>query len=565
MSNIDVRKFDRASLAQAIADCNMSITGKEVNEDKWFSYLFSYLSYPSAGFKAKIFIIEPNYVSEAYLGDYLSHYSTKFKEYPKFTYRIHFFDSNIDAETLSHDLLHSDDNEKLDKFWEKCYIGYTVIKPVTNSIFGATLLKPYEDKTKILRKYPVTTLEEIHFLGRTIKIRALGYQQQDVSVGVCATNSLWCAFHKTSRLFGTDLPSPHNITKSSLSSTGIFDDFENAELGLTFGHIAQAIRSLGMGLDRLYSGVGSVGLDHPTLRKYVYGYCKAEIPVLLGYQRNDSYHLVTICGYRLSSSEKVSDGRGEFVEFADRIDRLYVHDDLIGPYAKMTFEKESLTLMKRNDEGKLVPASKTVETFTTHYIDGIPHFNTCIPNMLIIPLDKSISVKLEEIRKSVRKFHKFFVQINLSNLELLKNSQWEIYLQSGIDYKKEFKNSGKTNTISKIMGASFPLYVWIGRLIHQGKPILDIVYDASDDNNSFCCFQFNVFDDEHKAIFYNFILMELRKNRNDSESKLPQKQSKDSLSRRHINFMILALIYDGLEMQYYGKFNLANQLVDEIR
>lgn len=563
MSKFDVYPFDRALLSKVIADCNMSFTSEEVDKDKWFNYLHAYLSYPTAGFTASVFIVEPKYVSEAYLGDYLSHYSTKFKEYPKFTYRIHFFDTKLSHEDVLQ-LLGSKDKDQVDTFWEG-YIGYTVIKPVANSIFGATLLKPYEDKAKSNRKYPATTWEEVHFLGRTIKIRALGYQQQDVAVGVCATNSLWCAFHKTSRLFGTDLPSPHNITKSSLTFTGMFDDFENVELGLTFGHISQAIRNLGMGLDRLYSGSETTGLDHPTLRKYVYGYCKAEIPVLLGYQHQDKYHLVTICGYRTAKTKSQPISRGEFAEYADCIDRLYVHDDLIGPYAKMEFTNDTFPVMKRNDDGKLVQVLKSVQTLATHFIDGSEaEFKGCIPNMLIIPLERTISVKLEGIRSSVKKFHNFFFRLEDSDLEPFSCAEWKIYLQSGIDYKKSFEGAQRNETIDKILLTSYPLYVWVGRMVCNGEVILDIVYDATDDNRGFCCFQFNLFENKYKTVFFDYILMELRRMREKAAKGLPKAKNKDSLSRKHINFMILALIADGLEIQYYGRFNVANNLVEAI-
>lgn len=567
MSGLDLRVFTKQSFAQVVSECNMSSSKQEILENKLFNYMYSYLSYDSAGFKASMMLIEPNYISEAYTGDFLSHYSRKFKIYPKFTTRIHFFDCSSSEEDIFGYLADLEETDEAKNFW-KGYIGYTVIKPITSSCFGATLFRAYDSKSVPLRSYNVAINEIVHLLGRTVHIKGLGFQQQDVAVGACATNALWCAFHKTSRMFGTDLPSPHNITKSSSAEVSYIDEFDNAELGLTAGHISQAIRSLGMRLNRIHSEADLVGIDHSTLRKFVYAYCKTGIPVLLGYQQGKSiianeFHLVAVCGYRLEDDTPKSNPKNGFLDYSERICRLYAHDDLIGPYSKITFgKKKSAVFLPESIKSTLQKVPKEVDVLATHYIGGKSEYDGCVPNLLVVPLHETITVDLNEVRDSIKNFHSFFVR--MGNW-FMSNPEWEIYLQSGIDYKDSFRGTPKSETVSKILSSSYPLYVWVGRLTLGGTHVLDIIYDATDDNNSFCCFQFNllVLDYRFKLkLFVEGMLADVGKN--DSALVNKSVHAPHRLSRKHLNFLFLALIDVGMEMEYYGQPIYASEVVKEL-
>lgn len=568
INNLDLRVFNKENFALVVSEGNMSSTMQDILENKPFNYMHSYLSYNSAGFKASMMLIEPNYISEAYTGDFLSHYSRKFKIYPKFTTRIHFFDCVASEEEIFGYLANLEKTKEATKFWNG-YIGYTVVKPITSSCFGATLFKAYDSKSVPLRSYNVTIDEVVHLLGRTLPLKGLGFQQQDMAVGACATNALWCAFHKTSRMFGTDLPSPHNITKSSSPEVSFIDVFDNDDLGLTAGHISQAIRSLGMRLKRIHSDVDLVGIDHHTLCKFIYGYCKTGIPVLLGYQQGDEileddFHLVTICGYRLDNNAPKSNPKNGFMEYSERICRLYAHDDLIGPYSKITFDrKDPAKFLSKNQSNGLNLPSK-IDVLATHYIGGKPEYGGCVPNLLVVPLHETITVDLDEVRKSILNFHSFFVGMRDG---FMSDPEWEIYLQSGVDYKDSFRGTPQSETVAKILSSSYPFYVWVGRLTLKGIHVLDIIYDATDDNNSFCCFQFNLLESAHHFKLRLYVEGLLANVGEVVSVPLTGKKSaneKPPLSRKHLNFMFLALKDVGMEMEYYGKPISADEAVKEL-
>ncbi|MCF6207339.1 MAG: hypothetical protein L3J47_10680, partial [Sulfurovum sp.] len=291
--------------------------------------------------KAKHILIEKEYLSESYLNDIRFFYWMNFRNYLKFCRRIHFFKDFNKAEFESAVL------NKNKQFFKSIYLGYVVVKPTGNSLFGPTFLKTYESNSNRLRYYNSTIKMKVNLFGINIPIKGLVFQEQDQAIGVCATQAIWTALNKVSSLFRVPMLSPGEISEyggigtngrifpnSGLSNKQIFKIF--SRIGLTATHLSTN-RSNGVGQQ----------VNRYNLKEIVYAYNKIGIPILLGYYSNTgnnkrdekkkSRHLVTIVGYRIRNmkdSLPKDNPLGKIITKNDRIMRLYVHNDQIGPYTK---------------------------------------------------------------------------------------------------------------------------------------------------------------------------------------------------------------------------------------
>ena len=86
---------------------------------------------------------------------------------------------------------------------------------------------------------------------------------------------------------------------------------------------------------------------HSITKSTIYVYLKAKIPLIFGFTLVDctdptnvlpiGKHAVTITGYSLGQVLQEFD-KDEFYLTSSKIDKIYVHDDQIGPFARMEFE-----------------------------------------------------------------------------------------------------------------------------------------------------------------------------------------------------------------------------------
>ena len=202
------------------------------------------------------------------------------------------------------------------------------------------------------------------------------------------------------------------------------------------------------------------------------------------YKRQDKRkqrHIVTIVGYRLDKKD-INKNRSTFnlKTVADRILRLYVHNDQIGPYTKIGF-----------DEGE----NNSPYVIQTNWIGT--KFEDVIYDSLLVPVKKYIRIRYHNVSAAINKLDEPIIEaFSQINVEL----EWDIYLDKGTNYKRDIldtkiKNSDKIQIITE----SFPKYIWIARLRSysndkESKVELDIIYDSSESPSNFCL---------HRVYFFN--------------------------------------------------------------
>jgi len=541
----------------------------ELYEKAQLEYFANYLRYydKNVGFYTQTIVVEYKYMSLTFLKDYSKYYSISYQEYSKFTRRIHFFEKSFSEKAfkgfLVNDLVGKRDLSNY-------YLGHIVVKPLSNAVIGTSLIRNYDEyldarnrnlnehkaahKTRN-REFKATRNYRVDLFGKEIKYNTLVFQEQDRAVSACATIALWMSFHALCRLFNTKLPVPSDVTQSAGLDNYTGRVIPNS--GLELRQIINAIDNLHENIvcEVFASNVkANVALERQLvnyevlppwkIKRYIYSYVRLGIPVLLGYNqiRDNGFHLVAITGYRFNKqSGQIDSKRAKketnelkyvhefskqnqdiFIQTkADRIFRLYAHDDQLGPFSKIGFNHRILTQYIRvNWRSK----SK---------------YCLAIPKLVIVPIIEYVRINYNVIDDFCAGFQKL-----LNNLfDKKSNFIWDIYLDKSANYKKEISSNAIISQKEKhrILTKNNPRYIWVAKLydiekfdsdITDYELCFDIIFDASQTPSSLAM---------EDLIFYEYWIFSLFKKQSAKwKGKRKKEIAKKCFSNKvaHLDFLI---------------------------
>lgn len=300
------------------------------------------------------------------------------------------------------------------------------------------------------------------------------------------------ALHKTAFQFQTALPSPYHFTATARN---LFyrqgRTFPSTGLDLT--QIGEAIQAVG-----LVAELHTYRQDHEWgaapgadvafrmqeqllgAKGFIYAYLRLGLPVLLFLLldgRGDQGHLITVTGYRLAATSVLP--TKDLSLASDALDRLYAHDDQMGPFACYSF----------TEAGQLLtpwPAAadwETAERWEAHRVASLYR--------VFVPLAADIRITYEQVFRQVGLFEQIFTDTIRERADIV----WDIYLNYSNDYKDEVRRLRPVEgePLRRILVSALPKYVWVARAGLQKDPILELVFDATDLHTGFYCLLVNVF------------------------------------------------------------------------
>ena len=496
----DVLPYSEPALAEALS--NAWVSPDQTRRKQHFHYFREYLGRQRGGLCARTLLIEQPYLSQSFLDDYADYYARGFRDYPRRCKRVHFFRESFTRAELLAALA---DPRAGQRIW-RAYLGYVVVKPLPARQIGATLLRPYPATQANGRHYPVGRPYAVNLLGKQLEVCSLIFQEQDNNVSACATTALWMAFHRTAVLFQTPLPSPYQITAAARN---LFNHHGRnfPSVGLDLNQIGEAIQSVGLVAElRTYrqrddnwpgSAAELIGDELTPAERmaeqlrgaqgFLYAYLRLGLPILLFLLLDEDEtqgHLVTVTGYRLSAAPVPASGA--FALRAHALDRLYAHDDQMGPYARFSF----------TDAGTLQtpwPADDDWETAArwTSYRPASLY-------SIFVPLTAHIRITYEQVYRQVGLFEQLLTDTIPAEDE---DVVWDIYLAFSNAYKDELRRTRPLTgePLQAVLGTALPKYVWVaratvGRAALGPVPLLEMVFDATDLHTGFYCLLLNVFD-----------------------------------------------------------------------
>jgi hypothetical protein len=288
-------------------------------------------------------------------------------------------------------------------------------------------------------------------------------------------------------LFQTVLPSPSQITINA---------------GNLYHYTGRIFPNHGLEVEETCKAIESVGLVSELQNKdsflrgmyftpFIYSYLYMGLPILVGFYipTYSANHLVTFCGYKEKpyaevwskiSSKKLKSllcQNEEVNLYSNYIDSYYAHDDQIGPFSK--------TIIGPDNEIK-----------TAYQDTSGKDLYKAQPRAVIVPVYHKIRITFFDIHSRVGKINCYLNDLNLFPSDQLL---WDIYLDYSNHYKENvFSESVKFNEVLlsevelnskkfEIRTESLPRFVWIARLIVEGFPMIDFIFDATEIADSKNC------------------------------------------------------------------------------
>lgn len=423
--------------------------------------------------KAKAIVVETDYIDKDYLEDHAAYYDRCFRSYRRRTIRLHFFDVGFEREEF--DACITSKSGGIDeRALDAGYLGFVVVKPLPMSIIGRTCLRTYPADGR--RYFPSLRTYEVHLFGLRLEVQSLAYQEQDTVVAACATSALWSCFQGTGKLFQHPIPPPVKITDWAaahmpenlvLASARAFPND-----GLTASQMAAAVRRLD-----LEPMVVSTK-DRHNLNGVAYAFLKGKIPCVMVFRLREwldgrfvtkGFHAVAITGFSLSEAPPMPERTTGFQLRAERIDRLYAHDDQVGPFARMTWCTSSMKGPVHPSDVSLLKTSWPGEMFA----DIQKHF-------VMIPLYHKIRIPFDEIYAAILSLDTLIEKFRAVQSHIPR-AEWDIYLTNASDYKTSARSEYPALGIplEETLYKSLPRFMWRVTVRADDRVEMDLLFDAT--------------------------------------------------------------------------------------
>lgn len=421
-------------------------------------------------------LAEHQYVDRDYLRDFSEYYATCFEEYSRFCKRLHFFSSAFDHHAFENLLL--GDQAKLSaKILQNSYLGFAVIKPLPLTVIGRTCVRAcVEDDFH--EHYPTCTSYDANLFGVPLEVKpTLPFQEQDQAVAACATSALWSSFHATGMVGSSTMPSPSQITAEATAGQQL-DSRAFPNVGLTSAMMARAIQSVG--LEPLLLNP----YDLIRLRCIAYAYLRGKVPAILGldmYKVTNAAgekigkHAVAASGYRIGENEALPIAGFKNLRLrGSRVDRFYVHDDQIGPFAEMRFD----------GNGFKSGATDIFDSLTTEWDSDSGAKILARPDIVLLPIYHKIRITFLDILHVVAQFNEVVrIAANLEDNELT-SFEWDVYVSDVNSIKGDLREDPLLSgfQLRDLLVQGMPRFIWNATLRVNDDPWVRLLFDATDIN-----------------------------------------------------------------------------------
>jgi hypothetical protein len=176
-------------------------------------------------------------------------------------------------------------------------------------------------------------------------------------------------------------------------------------------------------------------------------------------------HAVAVVGYSLGKPESIGYGPSGFLLRASQIDKIYVHDDQIGPFARMEFAAGGL--LRTSWPGAL----------------DVNMTRNAFPEILLFPLYHKIRIPFQTIHDSVVRFDKILEDMREGGpLPFSHRFEWDIYLSQVRDFKEDLFNTITLDPEYRrsVLSQSMPRFLWVATALSDGERMLDLLFDTTD-------------------------------------------------------------------------------------
>lgn len=448
-------------------------------------YLCSYLSQLGA----RSVVEEPRYFDRDYLAEFSAYYSTSAHSYGNACRRLHFFSAEVKRRHL---LAASSGSARAWKSLQDSYLGFVVIRPLPFAPLGRTVLRWYpQPESDPIRITEPARDYVANIAGLPLTVHGLAWQQQDQSVGACATVALWTMLHSSALAHHRAIPTTAEITQLAHKRAGLGARVFPST-GLTYDQISEAVKECGLAPavcegDMRDPDGQLAGFSRVRFASSCAAFLRSGYPVLIGgWLEGAGGHAIVAVGFKEASSSSVPSGRVALQD-AD-ISFLYVNDDNIGPNARFeivggTSEGNPVRLVR-----SIPPAardSKFPDPTETH-----PSF---VPHMLVAAVHDGLRVTPDGLHKAgYRLSAAISILLNTYGKVLGTNFPGTtvstrflriadyVGQELGRTLAHKRKVLGRVRLQLQERPQPMSLHVGVVRVGHGSQPLLDVVYDTTN-------------------------------------------------------------------------------------
>ncbi len=279
---------------------------------------------------AKSIVIEPNYVCKDHRNLHSYFYSKKFKERSSVCVRAHFFDrTGIKRPDLMENPERLNDN----------YIGYSVIRPVSERCLGRTVIDPYKVGRKVKDGfYMLRTQFKSHLNGPTLNVCGYPYMSQDTEATVCAHTALWSMCRYLSERYTVY---PETYPYDFITGTTDTDGRTAPYRGMTYTDYSRLLTQFGCHPEILFMREETTnwwGKKSSTLSAEKFmrlcTYVESGFPVLASYRG----HVVSVVGHTIDHTRKPKPNKHGWIDSSGYLKQFVVVDDNFFPYRLLGYQ-----------------------------------------------------------------------------------------------------------------------------------------------------------------------------------------------------------------------------------
>ena len=412
--------------------------------------------------RCRTIVHERHYIDRHYIDDFSLFYSRSLRNYPNSCQRLHFFTSAFDEEQWSELIQRANDGDRdnVERELAEQYLGFMVVKPLAGSPIGRTVLRTFaRASSRGRREFPAVRRYAVTLAGLSLSVEGLAFQQQDQGVSACATTALWSALQRTAPLEGLSSPTPAQITEAA-SRYMLPGGRALPSEGLRFDQLCEAVRAAGL------APVLVTSISPLEDQAHMATYLRSGLPVLLGIVPFGSRegHAVCLVGLRLGSLQPPTDPSIRYRDGATAVNRIYVHDDRLGPYASARLK--AMTMNR-----------KVVTTVELRWPDEQPAEESLLLGMLI---PAPVKLRLSAVRLRVLAHE--VAQAVAAAIPALGELEVHTFFRRGAAYQAQahgFNLSFKG--LHELTHATvLSRYVGVIRLIASSGPVADVIVDATE-------------------------------------------------------------------------------------
>ena len=406
---------------------------------------------------AKTILIEQHYIDRHFIEEVGLYYSKCLTPYPNSCARIHAFAEEFDDAALDSHIAASisGDSAILHDVLQPSYLGYVTVRPLPSVPIGRTVLRHLGPSPG--RQFPVSVTYTAHLLGTALQISGLAFQQQDRAVAACATTAIWSALQRVCRHDGGRAPTPSAVTQAAVKHF-LPEGRAFPSTGLTIEQICEALRGF-----EFPPAIFRVGNSPEQFLFLLNVYVKSGVPVILALVDGDLGHAVTVVGYKADHAKIPSKFNGLDLRLINLgYDKIYIHDDRLGPYARATFRR------RKNPKGRETPLDLVIDWPQGQEVQNV---------MLgVPPLYPKLRSSAQELLEGAALLLPLIQQLAPKDLEI------EALFQRSGEYLTSLfdSNVDPTRATRLMRSVSLSRYVGLIRIHANNVPVMDMILDTTD-------------------------------------------------------------------------------------